>query len=272
MPISAPLAPHLPFLRRFARVLLGSQAAGDAYASATLEAIIADNSILSRDLDPRAALYRVFVRIWQSVATKGQESSDPELSDAINAADKNLEAISPLPRVAFLLHSVEGFTVDRIAGTLDCSPEDVTELIDRAGRELATQISTDVLIIEDEPIIAMDLEALVEELGHKVTHVSRTHHEAVAAVAEHQPGLVLADIHLADGSSGLDAVNEILASTEVPVVFITAYPERLLTGQRPEPTFLITKPFRTETVKAIISQALFFDLRARRQRNAAVTA
>ena len=271
MSISTQLAPHLPFLRRFARVLLGSQTAGDAYATATLEAIVADDGILSQDLDPRASLYRVFIRIWQSVAANTQESSDPALSEAISAADKNLEAITPLPRVAFLLHSVEGFTVERIAATLDKSAEDVTTLIDRAGRELASQISTDVLIIEDEPIIAMDLEALVEELGHHVTHVCRTHHEAVAAVAEHRPGLVLADIHLADGSSGLDAVNEILAGTEVPVVFITAYPERLLTGQRPEPTFLITKPFRTETVKAIISQALFFDLRARRQRNAPAT-
>ena len=272
MPIATPLAPHLPFLRRFARVLLGSQTAGDAYASATLEAIIADNSILSPDLDPRAALYRVFVRIWQSVANNSGQASDPALSEAINAADKNLEAITPLPRVAFLLHSVEGFSIDRIADTLECPAEEVNSLIERAGRELASQISTDVLIIEDEPIIAMDLEALVGELGHKVTHVCRTHHEAILAVAEHRPGLVLADIHLADGSSGLDAVNEILTGTEVPVVFITAYPERLLTGQRPEPTFLITKPFRTETVKAIISQALFFDLRARRQRNAAATA
>jgi hypothetical protein len=48
----------------------------------------------------------------------------------------------------------------------------------------------------------------------------------------------------------------------VPVIFITAYPERLLTGERPEPTFLVTKPFRPEVVKAIISQALFFDRRA----------
>ena len=73
------------------------------------------------------------------------------------------------------------------------------------------------------------------------------------------PGLVLADIQLADGSSGLDAVNEILTSIEAPVIFITAFPERLLTGEKPEPAFLVTKPFRPETVKATISQALFFD-------------
>jgi hypothetical protein len=46
------------------------------------------------------------------------------------------------------------------------------------------------------------------------------------------------------------------------VIFITAYPERLLTGERPEPTFLITKPFQPEIVKAVISQALFFDANA----------
>jgi hypothetical protein len=49
----------------------------------------------------------------------------------------------------------------------------------------------------------------------------------------------------------------------VPVIFITAYPDRLLTGERPEPTFLITKPFQESTVQAAISQALFFESSAR---------
>ena len=76
--------------------------------------------------------------------------------------------------------------------------------------------------------------------------------------------MILADIQLADGSSGLEAVNEILGMLEVPVIFITAYPERFLTGSRPEPAFLITKPFLTDTVKAVISQALFFQRKAHR--------
>jgi CheY-like chemotaxis protein len=76
------------------------------------------------------------------------------------------------------------------------------------------------------------------------------------------PGLILADIQLADGSSGLDAVNELLQSFEAPVIFITAYPERFLTGERPEPAFLIPKPYQPATVSAVISQALFFDRKA----------
>ena len=98
-------------------------------------------------------------------------------------------------------------------------------------------MATDILIIEDEPIIALDIETMVQELGHSVTGIARTHKEAIASVRVQEPGLVLADIHLADGSSGLAAVNEILTSINVPVIFITAYPERLLTGEKPEPAF-----------------------------------
>jgi len=162
-----------------------------------------------------------------------------------------------------LLTSVEGFTTAQTAQIMDTSIERVTELVNQAGKEIAEQVATDVLIIEDEPLIAMDLESLVQGLGHTVSSIARTHRDAVAAVKAKRPGLVLADIQLADGSSGLDAVNEILLSFDMPVIFITAFPERLLTGERPEPTFLITKPFETNTVRAIISQALFFGTSAR---------
>jgi CheY-like chemotaxis protein len=119
------------------------------------------------------------------------------------------------------------------------------------------------MIIEDEPLIAMDIENMVRDLGHGVTGISRTHAEAVKLFDERKPGIILADIHLADGSSGVDAVNEILGQYEVPVIFITAFPEKLLTGMRPEPTYLVTKPFQPEMVRALISQALFFNERSR---------
>jgi CheY-like chemotaxis protein len=109
----------------------------------------------------------------------------------------------------------------------------------------------------------MDIEALVESLGHNVIGIARTHNEAVALAKKKRPGLILADIQLADGSSGLDAVNELLDTFEVPVIFITAYPERFLTGQRPEPAFLIAKPFQLAVVSAVVSQALFFGRKAR---------
>ena len=259
MPLSKMIAPHLPYLRRFARALAGTQNAGDAYVAATLEVLAEDPSLFDVNLDPRVALYRTFLGLWNSVGINLKADS---MAHGETAVDRKLEQITPLPRQAFLLCSVEGFTPDEAAVILNTSPSNIEALIDDAGREIAAQVVTDVLIIEDEPMIAMDLESIVEGLGHRVAGVARTHKEAMSAVEKERPGLVLADIQLADGSSGLDAVNEMLGSIEVPVIFITAYPDRLLTGERPEPAFLITKPYQPDTVKAIVSQALFFERRA----------
>lgn len=257
MSLAETIAPHLPYLRRFARALTGSQESGDAYVVAVLETLVADPQSFPEGQMKRVGLYKCFLKVWNSISIN-QEPAAPKTQ-----ADRSLEAITPMPRQAFLLASVEGFTTQQIAEILDCAPETVTKLIEDAGTQIAEQTATDVLIIEDEPLISMDLEALVKDLGHRVSGVARTHREALAEVRKRQPGLVLADIHLADGSSGLDAVNEILLGFNVPVIFITAFPERLLTGERPEPTFLITKPFEPNTVRALVSQALFFGTSAR---------
>jgi DNA-directed RNA polymerase specialized sigma24 family protein len=254
----------VPHLRRFARALAGSQSSGDAYVEATLQALVADPSPLAKS-STKTALYRVFVKIWNSVSLN-TECETEQTGASLSAVDRKLAAMTPLPRQAFLLTSVEGFTPEAAADVLGVGEHALSDLLEQAGREIAEQLTTKVLIIEDEPLIALDLSDFVRSLGHEVTTVARTHVGAVEAVRKEQPGLILADIRLADNSSGLDAVSDILAIVEVPVVFITAFPELLLTGQRPEPTFLITKPFHYPAVKAVISQALFFNAKARRPR------
>ena len=253
---------HLPYLRRFARAVSGSQSSGDAYVASLLELLADDPSILPREPEPRVALFAAFARIWNSLSINFADTNDNEAGEG--AANRTIERITPLPRQAFLLHSVEEFNVKEIARILQLPVSEVVELIDEAGREIAREISTDILIIEDEPIISFDLEAIVESLGHRVMSIARTRNDAVQACKIQRPGLILADIELAGEGTGLDAVDEILKSIEVPVIFVTAYPERLLTGKRPEPTYLVTKPYRGETIKAIISQSLFFDERAHR--------
>jgi DNA-directed RNA polymerase specialized sigma24 family protein len=250
---------QLPFLRRYARALSGSQASGDAYVAATLESLIANPQVLDSGSSSRVALYRLFTKIWNSVPVNGK----PEPGGAILPPEQHLTQITPQPRQAFLLVALEGFSEEDAAEVLDCDLATLRGLVEESGRELAAEIATDVLIIEDETFIAMDIEALVESLGHNVIGVARTHAEALALAKKKRPGLILADIQLADGSSGLDAVNELLGSFEVPVIFITAFPERFLTGQRPEPAFLIAKPFQLAVVSAVVSQALFFGRKAR---------
>lgn len=261
MTLSAILAPQLPYLRRYARAVSGSQASGDAYVMAMLEALIDEPSLFDRSCDAKTAAYKAFSRVWNAMPM----NAVAERQTAESAGERRLEAITPMPRQAFLLTAVEGFSAEQAASVLEIGPSEFSRLVEAAGREINEQISTSVLIIEDEPIIALDLERLVVGLGHRVVGNARTRDEAVEMALRLKPGLVLADIRLADGSSGLDAVHDILQSFEIPVIFITAYPQNLLTGQRPEPTFLILKPFEEDMVRAVISQALFFDAKASKQ-------
>ncbi len=260
MSVSQALTPHLPSLRRFARALSGSQESGDAYVVALLEAILENAAIFPPGLPPKIALYRLFLKIWNSV----DANAFPNFGGKGNGASRNLQALTPKPRQAFLLLTLEGFQPGEIAVILDCSAGEVGRLVAAADREIASQLEpADILIIEDEMLTAIDLEDVVTSLGHRVTGLARTHKEALAHVKRRPPHLILSDIELADGSSGLDAVNEILRSFEAPVIFVTGHSEALLTGARPEPAFLIAKPFNTETLKAVIGQALFFEVRSR---------
>lgn len=265
MSLLARLAPHLPYIRRYARALTGDQTTGDHYVRVALEALAAGDRSLDADLSPRVALYRVFHAIWLSSGAQLEARREDSIATGGDDAAQRLLRIAPRSRQAFLLTALEGFTPTEAAQILDCDFGEVERLISDAQAEIDAELATDVLIIEDEPVIAADIEALVKELGHQVIDIAATRGEAVDAVARHTPGLVLADIQLADGSSGIDAVKDILGRMDVPVIFITAFPERLLTGERPEPTFLITKPFQPETVKAAIGQALFFHPRRTRK-------
>ena len=257
MSIGAEVASHLPFLRRYARALTGSQSTGDAFVRATLEAALADNELADSLRGGRVPLYKAFTKVWSSAYLEVvDEGSGRGLHE--QAAQDQLRRITPVNRQALLLTTVEDFSPAEAGEIMDLSEDDVNRLVQEAVEEIERETATSVLIIEDEPLISMQLEDLVRSLGHEVCGTAATRTQAQQAVAESTPGLVLADIQLADGSSGLDAVDDILAIDSVPVIFITAYPERLLTGDRPEPTYLITKPFQEETVRAAISQALFF--------------
>jgi CheY-like chemotaxis protein len=256
MSLTQTLAPHLPYLRRYARALTGSQTSGDAYVRAALSALVEGSQTLVEGVSPRVGLYRLFHAIWSTASGRLEEREDDD--GAAPTPEARLHALDSHKRAALLLTAVEAFSIEETAFILDEGAEDVERAILDAQRTIDRQLASRVLIIEDEPIIALDLENLVTELGHKVVATAATRDEAISKALAERPGLVLADINLGEGGSGIDAVTEILNSFDIPVIFITAYPEKLLTGERPEPTYLIAKPFLPETVQATVGQALFF--------------
>lgn len=253
--LSERIAHELPYLRRYARALTGTQRTGDAYAVATLEAIIEDRDILEGSLDLRVALFRAFHLIWNSA---GAPVEMPERA-LERAAHSHLGDLTPNTREALLLNTIEGFDTLQIAQIMQLPDREVTQLLDIARREMEQSVAGKVLVIEDEAIIAMDIQSIVSSMGHEITGVGRTREGAVRLGRANRPDLILADIQLADNSSGIDAVNDLLGVVgEVPIVFITAFPERLLTGNRPEPAFVIAKPYTEDQIRSAVSQAMFF--------------
>lgn len=249
------IAKELPYLRRYARALTGAQSSGDRYAVATLQAILEDRSIFDQEVSVKVGLYKCFHAIWAS--SGGNVETDASGIDA--RAQKHLGSLTPNSREALLLTTVEDFSVTDAARIMMTEPEDVRQLLKTAKDDMRNSVAGRIMIIEDEPIIAADLEAIVTDLGHDVVGIARTRKNAVQLGGDTRPDLILADIQLADNSSGIDAVNDLLADLgDTPVIFITAFPERLLTGDRPEPAFLISKPYKEEQVQSAVSQAMFF--------------
>ncbi len=245
---------HLPPLRRYARAATGDQAIGDDCVALMLERLSQRGDVTSTS-DIKIALYRELTSCLLSYA--GAEAHPN------SAAARNVLKLSMQARQAVLLTTLEGLTETEAAQALGLTPHELAAELSEARRTLGSLISTDVLIIEDEFFISRDLAKIVTSLGHRVVATARTHAQARVAAAKFRPGLILADVHLADDSSGIEAVNEIIEGLNAPVIFITAYPEKLLTGLRPEPTYIIAKPYRVQEIKAVVSQSLFFEERAR---------
>jgi CheY-like chemotaxis protein len=253
--LSAAIGQNLPYLRRYGRALTGNQTSGDRFAAITLEALLEDISAMHVAPEPKVALFHAFHRIWTSA---GSPLAEPD-SNLSARAQAHMLKLTPNSREALLLNVIEGFTQEQIASIMQIGADEVANFIDVAVREMEASVAGSVLVIEDEAIIALDIVDIVHGIGHRVTGTARTHVEAVALAMEDRPDLILADIQLADKSSGIEAVNEILAQfSDIPVIFITAFPERLLTGSRPEPAFLITKPFTEDQLRSAVGQAMFF--------------
>lgn len=249
----------LPYLRRYARALTGSRETGDYYAAATLEAILDDTSTFDPALDPKVALFKTFHLIWTSTGAPVDMAAQSDATGLAAKAHAHLSRLTTNTREALLLHTIEEFPYDAIAQIMEIDRDEAGDLVSIAYSEMAQASTGKVMIVEDEAIIALDLETIVAQMGHRVTGVARTESEALA-LAEAEPfDLLISDIHLADGTSGIHAALRITETQGPhPTIFVTAFPERLLTGEGLEPAFVISKPYTDNQIRSAISQAMFF--------------
>jgi len=232
VPAQAEVVRALPYARRFARALMGSQESGDALVADALRAGLPS-------LPPRQAFY---------AAVAAASAQHP---DATSEGPLGLRQ-----RQVLLLLALEGLAEVDVARVLELTVEQAREAAASARIALRSAAAADVLVIEDEPIIAMDLRMLVESCGHRVIGMARSEDEAVRLAREHPPTLILADVNLGPGGDGISATARIQQMMRAPVIFITAYPERLLTAERVEPAFVISKPFEPLALAIATYQAV----------------
>jgi CheY-like chemotaxis protein len=226
----------LPYARRYARALTGSQPRGDLLVAESLREVLA---LPSREGIARFALYRRITGRFDATI-----DNDPPAG------------LSRKQRQLLLLTTLEELPLHEAAVIADLPEDDAAHLLAVARDHLRSSAAADVLIIEDEPIIAMDIEELVQNCGHRVVGVATSEADAIRIAESTRPGLILADINLGLGGDGAQAISQIMRHHRAPVIFVTAYPERLLTGEALEPAFVITKPFEPLTLAIATYQAV----------------
>ena len=243
----------LPFLRRYARAVTGSQKRGDEWVRLCAEVALQQPELIAKADDTKLGVFTLFHRLRQPFGSLEEGGGNNTVSGRLK---ESLTDMAPLQRQVLLLTVLEGFTVQDAARILDINPESAERSLEEARRELQRVAAVRVLVIEDEAVIALDVADIVRNAGHQVVGIAATEKTAIELAKQHSPHLVLADIQLRGSDSGISAVNQIMKSMSVPVIFVTGYPERLLTGKQVEPAFVISKPFDPDLLRAAIAQAL----------------
>ncbi|MFO1159510.1 MAG: response regulator [Reyranellaceae bacterium] len=252
-PISDALAWALPFLRRYARALTGSQKLGDEWVRLSAEVALRQPELIAEAKGTKLGLFALFHRLRQPFGNLDASDNKDTVQGRLK---ESLTELAPLQRKVLLLSVLEGFSIHDVAHILDVDANTVSRAFEDARRELQRVAGIRVLVIEDEPIIALDVAEIVRNSGHEVVGIAATEKTAVELAKRHAPHLVLADVQLRGVDSGIAAVSEIMNSMSIPVIFVTGYPERLLTGEKVEPAFIISKPFNPDVLRTAIAQAL----------------
>lgn len=251
--LSQAITRTLPFLRRYARAVTGSQQRGDEWVRLCAEVAVRQPDLIANTEDTKLGVFTLFHRLQQPFGGLEERGGGGTVSGRLK---ESLTDMAPLQRQVLLLTVLEGFTVGDAAHILGIDVDLADRSLQEARRELQRVASVRVLVIEDEAVIALDVADIVRNAGHEVVGIAATEKAAIELAQKHSPHLVLADIQLRGADSGIAAVKEIMRGISVPVIFVTGYPERLLTGTQLEPAFVISKPFDPDLLRAAIAQAL----------------
>lgn len=238
-PVRQIIESHLPALRRFAWAYTGSRTAGDDAVSIFLKACISQSDIFK---SPLAHKVRLFQLLHRQIKLRTH-------------VHETIEQLGRQVRSVFLLSALEHFSTSDIAAIIGEPETRAVFLLRHAETQSQRNEAMEVLIIEDEALIAMELKAIVEKMGHRVVGRAATQRQAMMLAKQLKPDLVLADVQLAGGDSGIQAVSDLRKLSDIEPVFVTAFPDRVSKSMDSSPLFIISKPFAPDLIETTLSQA-----------------
>ncbi|MFO1057374.1 MAG: response regulator [Dongiaceae bacterium] len=241
---------ELPYLRWQAFAFTGSRQAGDEVVARCLTEISATPERLD-PAQPRRDFYRVFCRVARQEA--GWREELPAEDDDEGRLWRGLGDLPPVERHAFLLDAIQQFVPEDIAYILEIEVEAIRALLRRARAGLEHAQRPGVLIVEDDWLVALDMESAVVEMGFRVCGTARSEQEAVSIARLTRPDLILADVNLSTGGDGIKACEQICRSRPTSVIYVTGYPDKI---KREGGQLVVPKPFQVRSLSRAVREAL----------------
>ena len=116
-----------------------------------------------------------------------------------------------------------------------------------------------IMIVEDETLVAKDIEASLTSLGYTVCRAVSSGEDALAFIAQDRPDLILMDIMLKGNLDGIETANRVRRQLDIPVIFLTAYSDAATVGRAKETNAFgyLLKPFEESELRTTIEMALY---------------
>lgn len=246
------LIAKLPPLRRYARSLTGSTEKGDEILVRMIEAAMIAPDRFGLNTETRVPLYALLNLLFDEERENGgQPVASPY------PIERALAGLAEEERRVYLLSVLERLPVPDVAAVLAMPPQHVVLGLERARERLRQSLTQRVLVVEDNPVLAMELEGVVSSLGHEVCGTAANPRVALALAAQKPPTLALLDVRLGEGGDGIDLARELRRRGVLRTIFITAFDQELERRCATHLGQVIAKPYSTEAIRGAISRAVF---------------
>jgi DNA-directed RNA polymerase specialized sigma24 family protein/ActR/RegA family two-component response regulator len=251
------LMAQLPYMRRYGRALTGSTTRGDDLVTRGVEAALTEPDRYQLDIDDELVTRRRLYTLLNTLFDTDMSAGKLQPAEPGHPIEAALNSLPEQERRVFLLVSLEELPTSQAAEVMGLTADEARDALARAQNAMREQLVANILIVEDDAIIAYDLTETVLGMGHKVCGTAATMEEALAAAAVNQPSLALMDLRLAHGGSGITTAQALRETRALPIIFVTAFAEELKQRGLDYLGPVIKKPFTREQIERAITQAVF---------------